>query len=51
LPPRVEAVIAERVGRLPRDWRHVLDAAAVVGSDSRVVSASPEILESVQVPF
>lgn len=31
LPPRVEAVIAERVGRLPRDWRHVLDAAAVEG--------------------
>ena len=29
----------------------VLDAAAVVGSDSRVVSASPEILESVQIPF
>ena len=31
LPPRVEAVIAERVGRLPRDWRQVLDAAAVEG--------------------
>ena len=29
----------------------VLDAATVVSSDSMVLSASPEILESVQVPF
>ncbi|MBN1659119.1 MAG: AAA family ATPase [Anaerolineae bacterium] len=31
LPPRVEAVIAEQVGRLPAEWRHVLEAASVEG--------------------
>ena len=31
LPPRVEAVIAERVGRLPRDGRRLLEAASVQG--------------------
>jgi DNA-binding SARP family transcriptional activator len=31
LPPRVEAVIAERVGRLPREGRRLLEAASVEG--------------------
>jgi DNA-binding SARP family transcriptional activator/tetratricopeptide (TPR) repeat protein len=31
LPPRVEAVIAERVGRLPRGGRRLLEAASVEG--------------------
>ena len=31
LPARVEAVIAERVGRLPDDWRALLTAASVEG--------------------
>jgi DNA-binding SARP family transcriptional activator len=31
LPPRAEAVIAERLQRLPRDWRKLLAAASVQG--------------------
>ncbi|UCC63308.1 MAG: AAA family ATPase [Anaerolineae bacterium] len=31
LPPRVEAVIAERIGRLPEDWQTTLAAASVEG--------------------
>jgi DNA-binding SARP family transcriptional activator/tetratricopeptide (TPR) repeat protein len=31
LPPRVDAVIAERVGRLPRQGRRLLEAASVEG--------------------
>lgn len=31
LPPRVEAVIAERVGRLPQRWQALLAAASVEG--------------------
>ncbi len=31
LPPRVEAVIAERIGRLPEDWQAILGAASVEG--------------------
>ena len=33
LPPRVEAVIAERIGRLPLDWQDLLAAASVQGED------------------
>ena len=33
LPQRVEAVIAERVGRLPRELRHILEAASVEGNE------------------
>jgi DNA-binding SARP family transcriptional activator/predicted ATPase len=31
LPPRVEAVIAERIGRLPPEWQETLTAASVQG--------------------
>jgi predicted ATPase len=31
LPPRVEAVIAERIGRLPQHWQALLAAASVEG--------------------
>jgi DNA-binding SARP family transcriptional activator/tetratricopeptide (TPR) repeat protein len=31
LPPRVEAAIAERIGRLPPEWHRVLEAASVEG--------------------
>ena len=31
LPPRVEAVIAERINRLPEDWQVLLSAASVEG--------------------
>ncbi len=31
LPPRVEAVIAERIGRLPPEWQETLAAASVQG--------------------
>ena len=33
LPPRVEAVIAERIGRLPERWQALLTAASVEGED------------------
>jgi DNA-binding SARP family transcriptional activator len=33
LPPRVEAVIAERLGRLPEDWQSMLAAASVEGEE------------------
>jgi DNA-binding SARP family transcriptional activator len=33
LPPRVEAVIAERIGRLPEDWQSMLAAASVEGEE------------------
>ncbi|HSR33414.1 MAG TPA: AAA family ATPase, partial [Anaerolineae bacterium] len=33
LPPRVEAVIAERLGRLPEDWQAMLAAASVEGEE------------------
>jgi DNA-binding SARP family transcriptional activator len=33
LPPRVEAVIAERVGRLPEDWQTMLAVASVEGEE------------------
>jgi predicted ATPase len=33
LPQRVEAVIAERVGSLPRELRHILEAASVEGNE------------------
>jgi len=47
LPPRVEAVIAERVGRLPREARRLLDAASVEGESfsaevaARALGAEP----------
>jgi DNA-binding SARP family transcriptional activator/tetratricopeptide (TPR) repeat protein len=41
LPPRVEAVIAERVGRLPREGRRLLEAASVEGE-----SFSAEVVAS-----
>ncbi len=31
LPPRVEAIVAERIERLPGEWRLLLDAACVEG--------------------
>ena len=31
LPPRVEAVIAERIDRLPQTWKRVLEAACIEG--------------------
>ena len=31
LPPRVEAVIAERISRLPKEWQSILAAASVQG--------------------
>jgi DNA-binding SARP family transcriptional activator len=33
MPGRVEAVVAERLGRLPPDWRAILDVASVVGEE------------------
>jgi tetratricopeptide (TPR) repeat protein len=33
LPPRVEAVIAERIGRLPEDWQSILAAASIEGEE------------------
>jgi predicted ATPase len=33
LPPRVEAVIAERFGRLPEDWQSILTSASVEGEE------------------
>jgi DNA-binding SARP family transcriptional activator len=33
LPPRVEAVIAERLSRLPEDWQSMLAAASVEGEE------------------
>ncbi len=33
MPSRVEAVIAERVDRLPAEWRAILDAASVAGDE------------------
>jgi DNA-binding SARP family transcriptional activator/predicted ATPase len=33
LPPRVEAVIAERLGRLPEDWQSMLAVASVEGEE------------------
>ena len=33
LPPRVEAVIAERLGRLPQQTQHLLEAASVEGEE------------------
>ncbi|UCC64401.1 MAG: AAA family ATPase, partial [Anaerolineae bacterium] len=33
LPPRVEAVIAERIGRLPGDWQSMLATASVEGEE------------------
>ena len=33
MPLRVEAVIAERVDRLPAEWRAILDAASVAGEE------------------
>jgi DNA-binding SARP family transcriptional activator/tetratricopeptide (TPR) repeat protein len=47
LPPRVEAVIAERVGRLPREGRRLLEAASVEGESfsaevaARALGAEP----------
>jgi tetratricopeptide (TPR) repeat protein len=47
LPPRVEAVIAERVGRLPREARRLLEAASVEGESfsaevaARALGAEP----------
>jgi DNA-binding SARP family transcriptional activator/tetratricopeptide (TPR) repeat protein len=47
LPPRVEAVIAERMGRLPRDGRRLLEAASVEGESfsaevaARALGAEP----------
>ncbi len=31
LPPRVDAVIAERISRLPREWQSILSAASIEG--------------------
>ncbi len=36
LPARVEAVIAERLGRLPEEWQTTLEAASVEGGDFTV---------------
>ncbi len=33
VPPRVEAVIAERFGRLPEDWQSILATASVEGEE------------------
>jgi tetratricopeptide (TPR) repeat protein len=47
LPPRVEAVIAERVGRLPQEGRRLLEAASVEGESfsaevaARALGAEP----------
>ena len=47
LPPMVEAVIAERVGRLPREGRRLLEAASVEGESfsaevaARALGAEP----------
>jgi DNA-binding SARP family transcriptional activator len=47
LPPRVEAVIGERVGRLPREGRRLLEAASVEGESfsaevaARTLGAEP----------
>jgi DNA-binding SARP family transcriptional activator/tetratricopeptide (TPR) repeat protein len=40
LPPRVEAVIAERVSRLPREGRRLLEAASVEGESFSVEVAA-----------
>ena len=50
LPPRVEAVIAEQVDRLPPAWQNVLTVASVEGDDftaetvARVLSLDPQEL-------
>jgi DNA-binding SARP family transcriptional activator/tetratricopeptide (TPR) repeat protein len=47
LPPRVEAVIAERLGRLPTEWRRALEIASVEGDSfsaevvARALGAEP----------
>ena len=58
LPPRVEAVIAERIGRLPERWQALLATASVEGEAfsaeilARALGADePEIMQCLSGPL
>jgi predicted ATPase len=58
LPPRVEAVIAERISRLPKDWQATLAVASVEGEEftaeavARVVACDEqEIIQRLSGPL